>query len=486
VATLDLVPSPPTAVIIWSHTEPGWTSTEADARRNQVARLAALLRANGIDVDVDLFHHQGEDWSRWGPEAVRTKDYILALLSPAWRVAWESPQRGGASMEADVLQNLLYDDRQRFFAKVRLITLPGEDEAVPHGLSGVTRYTVTSFNLAGAEDLLRDLTDQPSYPTSPLGAMPVLPPALGTDDLIDASASRTATPAEQDRLREALEALPTPEPGDDPHLPWLRERERIVAALSEGGTAGRPLAEGSDTNGTATLSFHRLATGSDVAWAGDDQSQLPGFREATLVLHVLAVPSRPRTRRELAELGKQLPEAARALVGPLVQMSLSTEPDRVRLTIGDGSFDRGGWDAPRPARLLEIGVRGDGAVSVHMSLPRDRMGAALYEAQLPSDLETGLRGAATAFTPLPDRVAVAVEIPEPAMLTNPRPGEFGHRSTATMPWSTGGALFRVPPDEAFGAGALSEHVTEAARELTSAIMRHWHAGPPRPTWASST
>lgn len=484
-ATLITVssPSPPTAVIVWSHTEPGWTSTQADARRNRVARFAALLRDNGIDVDVDLFHHRGEDWSRWGPGAVRTKDYVLALLSPAWRTAWESPRGGGAAVEADVLQHLLYDDRALFFDKVRLITLPGEVEAVPGGLSGVTRHTVTSFDLAGAEDLLRDLTDQPSYPTPPLGAMPVLPPTLGTDDLIDASASRTTTPAERDRLRSALEALPTPELGDGPHLPWFRERQRIAEALGEGESVGHQPAPDQGTNGTASLSFHRLESVPTVAWTADDQRRSRGLGRATLVLHALAVPAIPRTRRELAELGDQLPAAARHLVGQLVHLSVSTEPDGVRLTIGDGSSARDGRDRAAPARLLELDVRTDGAVSVHTSLPSDQMGAAIDEAQLPNDLESALRLAATAFARLPDQIAVAVEILDPGMLSEPRPGEFGRRSSATMPWSMGGGPFRIAPDEAFGAGAMSDHASEAARELTAAIMRHWRAGP-RPLWAS--
>lgn len=120
----------PTAVISWSHTDPGWTDVQKEARETEVLRLAARLRANGIDVDVDLYHRtEAVSWTHWGPRMVTDSEFVIVVVSEAWRNAWErrgDPTQGsGAAAEANALQTLLASNQDAFLRKVRLVLLPG-------------------------------------------------------------------------------------------------------------------------------------------------------------------------------------------------------------------------------------------------------------------------------------------------------------------------------------------------------------------------
>lgn len=58
-----------------------------------------------------------------------------------------------------------------------LVILPGANaDDAPNRLSGLQRFTITEFTLAGMEDLLRTLIRQPAYLVLPVGRLPVPPP----------------------------------------------------------------------------------------------------------------------------------------------------------------------------------------------------------------------------------------------------------------------------------------------------------------------
>ncbi len=73
---------------------------------------------------------------------ISESDFVLVIVGPAWRDAWEGrgdPTKGaGAAAEANALRTLESTDRDAFLRKVRLVLLPGTDASlVPIGLSGV-------------------------------------------------------------------------------------------------------------------------------------------------------------------------------------------------------------------------------------------------------------------------------------------------------------------------------------------------------------
>lgn len=169
-----------TALVSWSHADPGFTNEQRGARESNVARLVNALRRNGIDADIDLFHeHESTDWTRWGPGRMNEVDVVLVVCSTGWRLAWEgSAEAGrGATAEVNVLRSWFQDQPDRFQQRVRLVVLPGEEQVIPTGLHVLVHHRLTSFDEVGMESLLRALTEQPRFTPEPLGDTPVLPAA---------------------------------------------------------------------------------------------------------------------------------------------------------------------------------------------------------------------------------------------------------------------------------------------------------------------
>lgn len=190
---------PATALVSWTHQRldaPGPSGPAAE----DVLAFADLLRANGIDAEIDMYHfNEGVDWTRWGPQMVEDRDFVVVVTSAGWKAVWEGrgdPSRNaGSAAEADVLKSLFNRNRHAFVEKVRLVLLPGVDkDTVPSGLDGVTRYNVASLDNDGIEDLVRDLTGQLRYPSPALGPVPHLEPAARMDRE-RAAAPPTATAA---------------------------------------------------------------------------------------------------------------------------------------------------------------------------------------------------------------------------------------------------------------------------------------------------
>ena len=174
-------PRHPSALVSWAHADSDWSSQEVSARKDAVRSVSDLLRLDGIDADVDLYHDsEAVDWSRWGPKRAAECDFVLVVVSKAWRLAWEgrgdTTKGAGAAAEADVLRSEYARNRETFLSKVRLLLLPGADpEDIPDGLHGVPRYPLNSLTRAGLTGLLRSLTDQPEFIKADLGPLRHLP-----------------------------------------------------------------------------------------------------------------------------------------------------------------------------------------------------------------------------------------------------------------------------------------------------------------------
>ncbi|MDQ6855125.1 MAG: hypothetical protein M3046_15795 [Actinomycetota bacterium] len=179
------MPQPnPKAFVTWAHRESGWNDSQANAWAKEVYTFAVLLRGHGIDVDLDLFHQSepGIDWTRFGPLRIRDVEWVIVVLSRAWRECWEGRNAAsvgaGAVAEADVLRSIFGDSQQEFHRKVVLATLPSfrDDDVVPDGLDGVHRFSIRELTSEKVLPVVRLLVGKPEYPAGPLGQLPELPP----------------------------------------------------------------------------------------------------------------------------------------------------------------------------------------------------------------------------------------------------------------------------------------------------------------------
>lgn len=179
-------PPVPTAFISWAHRHASMTDAAAQEWERQVAEFATTLRQIGVDADADLYHLDDAevDWTRYGPESIRRRDFILIAASPAWRERWEGtnhPAEGaGAAAEADTLKGIFQQDQLEFQRRVKIVLLEGQDavRAVPAELWRLTRYVIDPADPDSVLPLLRAMTGQPRYVKPPLGALPTLPPAF--------------------------------------------------------------------------------------------------------------------------------------------------------------------------------------------------------------------------------------------------------------------------------------------------------------------
>jgi hypothetical protein len=188
----------PTAAVLWAHSDPDWQAEQREHWKESVSRLTRLLRDNGIDADVDLFHgHEPTDWARFGSRAIEASDWVLVVVSPEWRRAFQGSnnpkESAGTVGEANTLLGMFKNDQAEFQQRVLLVLLPGrETSEIPPGLVATTTHVcVPSLTSEGLEDLLRILHGRPAYPKTVLGPAPELAPrpvaryVIPPDDQVD-------------------------------------------------------------------------------------------------------------------------------------------------------------------------------------------------------------------------------------------------------------------------------------------------------------
>lgn len=148
-----------------------------------VRELWEFLRANGVDATLDLpAVTSRKDWSLWMADQIRDADVVLVIASREYRERAEGrsgPDVGrGVQWEARLIRDAFYRD-PRAVERFVPVVLPGQSlDGVPDFLapSCTTVYHVSSFTVAGAEELLRMLTSQPGVIEPPLGRVPELAP----------------------------------------------------------------------------------------------------------------------------------------------------------------------------------------------------------------------------------------------------------------------------------------------------------------------
>jgi KAP-like P-loop domain-containing protein/TIR domain-containing protein len=149
------------------------------AHEKQVEEFWRFLRANGIDAAIDRSEgDQATDWAQWMTRQVRDAQFVLVIASPEYhRLADGDPGpqvRRGVQWEARLIQERLYADPEGIRAVVPVLLPGGSAHDIPGWLNPTdrTHFVISAFTVAGAESLLRLLTNQPRE------AEPLLGPAL--------------------------------------------------------------------------------------------------------------------------------------------------------------------------------------------------------------------------------------------------------------------------------------------------------------------
>ncbi|MGH3916897.1 MAG: SEFIR domain-containing protein, partial [Pseudonocardiaceae bacterium] len=151
---------------------------------DRVREFWLFLRRNGIDARLDKpAAERRQDWPLWMGRELRRARFVLVVASPAYRQRAEGDApRGegrGVQWEARLIRDEVYADHEAALDRIVPVVLPGCVAAdIPSWLSpnGSTHYAVAEYTVAGAEELLRLLTGQPSETEPPVGPRPDLPP----------------------------------------------------------------------------------------------------------------------------------------------------------------------------------------------------------------------------------------------------------------------------------------------------------------------
>lgn len=451
------------ALISWAHKDPHWDDAMTLARRNDVLRLTQALRRHGIDCDIDALH-PNEDWTRWGPGRVASVDFVLVVVSSAWRHAWEGsgdPSRNiGAAAEASALKSIeARGGRNALQSKCRLIQLPGSaDDDIPTGMHGLQRYSLNAFSRSDLEPLLRDLTNQPDIVMPALGAVPVLPPSL------DLSNFASTNP---DEIRDRLFALPEVEPKDAPDVPWVQLRRSLESRLAKLEDETSP---GPDWPG---VRWTTLPEPMPVVWRGGSQVRTTADG-AVVVVHAIPLPERRVSRRLLEDVKEAVITKLRsaAFVCAVDGLSVSHQPDAVVIL---NPVRPRRWDEVKQAEFSGCRVAGDGQMSIWFSLARDSSGSVLDEGEVSRDIMRGLtvvHAMASAIGGV-NMCALGAELDDTTLLTDGTLNDLGNRSSATMRGFSSQTC-RIPVEEAVPVDDLvGREGTQVAATLARLLVDAW-------------
>jgi len=332
------------------------------AHEERVRELWLLLRANGIDAQLDLpGSEERRDWPLWMAARVRDADRILVIASPAYRARAEDaaePQEGrGVQWESWLIRERIYANRRAGLTAILPVLLEGCSPAdIPFWLAPNTAnyYTVSEFTVAGAEVLLRALTGQPRDVAPELGAEPDLPPRASTAPAATARPSlRTevlieVNAAADGQVTSAVMLGGSPSGQRQAWLPvevaevWGALRLPPLVAADRMAQAGRQLAamlldeKGQQLLAQMTVRLHPGDTIEVVLQAAGPWLSLPvellrladGAGGVTLPLGLLPGVS---VYRRVAQPGQPAEAPGRArLAGPLKILAAVAAPDETR------------------------------------------------------------------------------------------------------------------------------------------------------------
>lgn len=466
----------PTVLVSWAHVDPGWTKEDTAERREHVTRLAQALRANGIDADIDVFHAGEVDWTQWGPRRVTEVDYVLVVASEAWKAAWDGtgdPHRnvGAAAEAAAIRSEEAVRGRGTIVELCRVILLPGSDNTqVPTGMHGVERYTLSTYTDAELEPLLRDITRQPAVTPLPLGALPVFPSGASVGSARDKAGSVPPPANSGDRaeqLRATLKALPTPQPGEGPSLPWFQVRENALAELSRIEDERQP--QPPDSTDWAAVPAGSV----DVPWA-DTWRQPAAVRDAAVFVHLVPLDQTAVSTRQRAQISDRLAQMVRDHKLVTATDQLDPVENQTHTTIQRRPVHSGGFNQLTPGAFGGVRLDTTGAVTVWFTLPRTTV-AVFDPSSVRDSFERGLAFGAAVVSGLrqaTDRVAVAAEVTPAMMLTIGTAADLEQRSSWSLPGATNERPL-IEAEESLPLSALQPPSDDIIDTLAALLQRGW-------------
>ncbi|WP_410611542.1 glycosyltransferase [Amycolatopsis sp. lyj-109] len=155
---------------------------DSSEHRAAVRDFWAFLRSCGVDATLDwAAGSERRDWALWAADQVQYADFVLVIASPGYKASAEAREERGTRFESQLIREFLASETnqaQRFAA----VVLPGQSvDDVPEFLAASrlsTLHVVRDLTVAGAESLLRLVTNQPAYLRPELGPAPKLEPRL--------------------------------------------------------------------------------------------------------------------------------------------------------------------------------------------------------------------------------------------------------------------------------------------------------------------
>ncbi|RLK61754.1 SEFIR domain-containing protein [Actinokineospora cianjurensis] len=155
---------------------------DSEEHKDLVLVLANALVDNSIDVCLDRWHLERQDWYTWAVREMNAADFVVVVASEVYRGVADGYATAAANLgmqcEAAILRDRLQGNRPLWTKKILPVLLPGHGvEEIPIVFQpyGANYYKITDFTTAGMEELLRVMLDKPAYvPPSP-GQEPHLP-----------------------------------------------------------------------------------------------------------------------------------------------------------------------------------------------------------------------------------------------------------------------------------------------------------------------
>ena len=148
---------------------------ENEQYRHWVQRLAARLRADGVDVRLDAWHIDGRTLTAFMNSEIRNADKILMLCSPRYRQrvhAIEDGQRvSGAGWESCLITGELFSQRKSTAALVPVLTRGEWSDSAPSWVENYPRIDFREPTYERYLEVVRLLTGNTAM-APPLGALP--------------------------------------------------------------------------------------------------------------------------------------------------------------------------------------------------------------------------------------------------------------------------------------------------------------------------
>lgn len=131
---------------------------ESNKHKNNVLRLANILRRYGIDCDIDQYHASPpEGWARWMVKQIRASDYVILVCTEGYMRRFEGKEKGGAEVEGKLItqEYLMEGKRDKY---IPVIFSPDDARFIPFIFKDVTFYDLSRHE--GIKDLYSHLTGQ--------------------------------------------------------------------------------------------------------------------------------------------------------------------------------------------------------------------------------------------------------------------------------------------------------------------------------------